>query len=301
MVLSPGLEATPTLGQQSWKRRIARQLRNLAFVYVAVLVVLLFLENKLIFRPVLASEDWLSPPNALVQDVELQTAEGTRLHGWWCPVPGWQPEQGAMLYCHGNAGNLSWRAGAIALWQKEMNQAIFIFDYPGYGRSAGRPSEAACYAAGDAAYDWLVHCKHVSPDHLLLYGKSLGGGVAVDLATRRPHQALILVKTFTSMPDEAQKVCPIMPARWLVRTRFDNLAKIKKCPRPVFVAHGTTDSLIPFAFGQRLFEAANSPKCFCSMEGVDHNDPLIPDFFASLRTFLAEKIANPTLARAAKD
>ena len=299
--MSARLEATPTPRQQSWKRRIARQLRDLAFVYVAVLVVLLFLENKLIFRPVLASEDWLAPPNALVQDVELQAADGTKLHGWWCPVPGWRREQGAMLYCHGNAGNLSWRAGAIAQWQKEMNQSIFIFDYPGFGRSEGRPSEAACYAAGDAAYDWLVQSKHVSPDHLLLYGKSLGGGVAVDLAARRPHQALILVKTFTSMPDEAQKVCPIMPARWLVRTQFDNLAKIKKCPRPVFVAHGTTDSLIPFAFGQRLFEAANSPKRFCSMEGVDHNDPLVPDFFASLRTFLAENIPSQSLTRAAKD
>jgi len=294
--LSACLEATPTPRQQSWKRWIARQLRNLALLYLVVLVVLLFLENKLIFRPVLASEDWESPPNALVQDVELRIADGTRIHGWWCPVPGWRPEQGALLYCHGNAGNLSWRAQAIAHWQKEMNQSIFIFDYPGFGRSEGRPSEAACYAAGDAAYDWLVQSQHVSPDRLLLYGKSLDGGVAVDLASRRPHEALILVKTFTSMPDEAQNVCPLMPARWLIRTQFDNLAKIKKCLRPVFVAHGTADSLIPFVFGQRLFEAANSPKRFCSMAGVDHNDPLVPDFFESLRTFLADKIPSPSLA-----
>ena len=90
---------------------MARQLRNLALLYLTVLLVLLFLENKLIFRPVLASEDWESPPNALVQDIKLQVADGTRIHGWWCPVPGWQPQQGAMLYCHGNAGNLPTKRG----------------------------------------------------------------------------------------------------------------------------------------------------------------------------------------------
>jgi uncharacterized protein len=284
-------EPAAAVKQTSWKRWSARQLRNVVVVYLVVLAVLLFLENKLIFRPVLASENWGAAPNSLVENVHLQLPDGTKIHAWWCPVRGWQPEQGALLYCHGNAGNLSWRAGAIAQWQKEMNHAIFIFDYPGFGQSEGSPSEAACYAAGDAAYEWLTQIKHVPAERLLLYGKSLGGGVAVDLATRRTHAALILVKTFTSMPEEAQKVCPIMPARWLVRTQFDNLEKIKQCKRPIFVAHGSTDSLIPFDFGERLFAAANEPKCFCTMPGVDHNDPLPAHFYQALRAFLAEDVS----------
>jgi fermentation-respiration switch protein FrsA (DUF1100 family) len=288
-------------GAKSWKGRILLQLKGLVIAYLVTIAVLLFLERKLIFRPVAAAEHWLAPPNPLVQDVELRIEDGTKIHGWWCPVADWSPDQGALLYCHGNAGNLSWRAGAIAQWQKEMHLSVFIFDYPGFGRSEGSPSEEACYAAGDAAYDWLAKTRHVAPESIILYGKSLGGGVAIDLATRRPHSALVLAKTFTSMPDEAQKVCPIMPARWLVRTQFDNLSKIKKCTQPVFIAHGTTDGLIPFSFGQRLFEAANEPKQFCAMEGVDHNDPLTAEFYQSLRAFLSGPHPRQSLDHAAKN
>jgi fermentation-respiration switch protein FrsA (DUF1100 family) len=166
--------------------------------------------------------------------------------------------------------------------------SVLIFDYPGYGRSDGTPTEAGCYAAADAAYHWLTQTMKVPPEQLLLYGGSLGGGVAVDLASRHPHRALILVKTFTSIPDVAQSVYPWLPARWLVHNRFDNLEKIGRCPRPLFVAHGTADRLIPFAHGQRLFEAAAEPKRFLRMAEIDHNDGLSGDFFPALRVFLDE-------------
>jgi len=293
--------STPQVTRKSWNGRLARLLRNAIVCYLGIIIVMLFLENKLIFRPVRASEDWLKPPNVLVQDVEMWIADGTKIHGWWCPVPDGESERGALLYCHGNAGNLSWRSEAIARWQKEMNQSVLIFDYPGFGRSEGYPSEAACYAAADAAYDWLVKIQHVSANRLIIFGKSLGGGVAVDLASRRTHAALILVKTFTSMADEAQSVCPVLPARWLVRTRFDNLGKIKKCTQPIFIAHGTADRLIPFSFSQRLFDAANEPKRFCSMEGIDHNDALLPDFYRSLRDFLAVCATRQSVAHVSRN
>jgi fermentation-respiration switch protein FrsA (DUF1100 family) len=258
-----------------------------------VLIVLLFLENRLLFHPVRATEDWVPPPNALVQDVELRTVNGTRIHAWWCPVKNWQPTHGAMLYCHGNAGNLSYRSEAIALWQQALGVAVLIFDYPGYGRSEGTPTEAACYASADAAYEFLTRTLNVPTERVLIYGGSLGGGVAVDLASRQPHQALILVKTFTSIPDAAQSVYPWLPARWLVRNRFDNLQKIGRCTRPVFIAHGTTDRLVPFAHGKRLFEAASEPKEFLAMTGLDHNDGLSPEFFSRLRSFLNETTSAP--------
>ena len=132
----------------------------------------------------------------------------------------------------------------------------------------------------------VVRAKHalqLRHDHLR--------GVAVDLASRQPHRALILVRTFTSIPDAAQSVYPWLPARWLVRNRFDNLQKIARCTRPVFIAHGTTDRLIPFGHGKRLFEAASEPKQFLAMTGLDHNDSLSPEFFAALRSFLNETTA----------
>jgi fermentation-respiration switch protein FrsA (DUF1100 family) len=269
--------------------------------YVGVLLVLLLLENSLLFHPLQATQGWLAPPNALVQDVDLVAADGGRLHAWWCPTPGWDPSQGAMLYCHGNAANLSHRAEPIAQWQRAMDMAVLIFDYPGYGRCEGKPCEAGCYAAAAAAYDWLTQTKHVPPERVVLYGVSLGGGVAVDLAVRRPHRALVLLSAFTSVPDMAQKLYPWLPGRWLVRNRFDNLAKIGDCTRPVLIAHGTADGLIPFTQGERLFAAANEPKQFVRLEGHGHNDLPSPEFYAALRRFLAETDARtPPAATAAK-
>ncbi len=245
---------------------------------------MLALENTLLYRPVRASEEWFEPPNRQVQDITLHSADGTRLHAWWCPRDG---ADGAVLYCHGNAGNLSYRGGAVTKWQEYLNFSVLIFDYPGYGKSAGKPSEAGCYAAADAAYDWLTHQAAVPPGRIVIYGGSLGGGVAVETARRHPHRALVLVSAFTSIPDMAQQLYPWLPARWLVRNRFDNLAKIGRCTRPVFIAHGDQDRLVPFAHGERLFAAANEPKAFWPLKGHDHNDPPGPDFYRALREFLA--------------
>ncbi|HXG11943.1 MAG TPA: alpha/beta hydrolase [Gemmataceae bacterium] len=273
------------------RRSIFRRLLRLAFLaaccYLGVILVLLFLENWLLFRPTRASEDWIPPPNERFTDVELISADGTRLHAWWCPPEGWEPVHGATLYCHGNAGNLSHRGESILRWQRPpLRQAVLIFDYPGYGKSEGKPTEAGCYAAADAAYDWLVREKQVPPERLLLYGGSLGGAVATDLAVRRPHRALVLVSAFTSIPEMAQEVYPWLPARWLVRNQFDNLAKIGQCTQPVFIAHGTADSLVPFAHAERLFAAANEPKHLFRMEGYEHYHTPDPEFYLTLADFL---------------
>jgi hypothetical protein len=247
--------------------------------------VLLALENFLLYPATTAARHWQPPPDPRIRDVELQSADGTRIHAWWYPCEG---ATGAVLYCHGNAGNLSHRGLALQQWQRELGESVLIFDYPGYGKSGGSPSEAGCYAAADAAYDWLTQEQKVPPERLLLFGKSLGAGVAVDLASRRPHRALVIVKAFTSAPDVGQGIYPFLPVRWLMRNRFDNLAKIGNCPRPIFVAHGTTDELIPFAHGERLFAAAPEPKCFLAMPGCCHNDPFTSEFWPRLRQFLAQ-------------
>src|SRR5262245_55225730 len=114
---------------------------------LGAVLVLPWLENRLLFHPTPHTEDWLGPPDPRVEDIALQSADGTPIHAWWLAPPGWEPAHGATLYSSGNAGNLSHRGDEIAEWQWEMGGAILIFDYPGYGRSEGSPSESGCYAA----------------------------------------------------------------------------------------------------------------------------------------------------------
>ena len=143
------IASTPTGRRPAWRRWL-RLLVPAAVCYFGVTVLFLFLENFLLFHPIRADQDWQSPPSTNVRNVELHTADGVRIHGWWCPQEG---ATGAVLYSHGNAGNLSHRGPGIRHWQEHFGESVLIFDYPGYGKSAGKPSEAGCYAAADAAYD----------------------------------------------------------------------------------------------------------------------------------------------------
>jgi fermentation-respiration switch protein FrsA (DUF1100 family) len=273
----------PAKHPPTWRRRLLRWAVLLALTYLGVVVVLLALENSLVYHPA-GPEDWQPAPSPIVHDVALTTADGTPIHGWWFPCQG---SQDALLYFPGNAGNLSMRGGQVLELQEKLGVSALIIDYPGYGKSGGRVSEAGCYASADAAYAWLTETQHISTDKVLILGASLGGGVAVDLASRKPHRALILLRTFTSLPDVGQTVYPWLPVRWVMRNRFNSLSKLDKCRQPIFISHGTADELIPFAQGEKLYEAAHSPKQFLRVEGGDHNSAMPPEFFAELKAFLA--------------
>jgi fermentation-respiration switch protein FrsA (DUF1100 family) len=281
---SSGHESAQGNVPTSWRRRVLRWLRLALVVYFGVLLVLLFLENRLVYHPVSAA-DWQPPPTAEFEDVNLTSADGTAIHAWWLPCPG---ADSALLYLHGNAGNLSWRGASLVKIREQLGVGVLIIDYPGYGKSAGRPSEQGCYDAADAAYAWLTDVQKVPPEKILLWGASLGGGVAVDLASRKDCRALVLVKTFTSLPDVAGGLYPWLPVRWLMRNRFPSIDKIAACRRPVFITHGTTDELIPYALGEQLFQAANTPKMFFAMDKIGHNDALNNEMFAELKGFLGK-------------
>src|SRR5262249_29992035 len=152
------------------------------------------------------------------------------------------------------------------------------------------------YAAADAAYDWLTRTNGIPPERILIYGESLGGGVAVELASRRAHRALILVRTFTSVPDVAQAQFPLLPVRWLMTNPFDSLGKMGDCRRPVFLAQADGDRLIPVGHGERLRAASKAPAELFRLEGAGHNDPLPPAFYAALRRFLERQApVTPTM------
>src|SRR5262249_49120336 len=153
---------------------------------------------------------------------------------------------------------------------QDFKTSVLIIDYPGYGRSQGKPSEAGCSAAAQAAYDWLTTTKNVPAKRILIYGSSLGGAIATDLASKNPHRALVLLMTFSSLPVGAQWLYRGLRARWLVRSHLNSRAKIGKGAAPIFIAHGPADDIIPISLGERLYQAAPEPKRFLRMEGRGH-------------------------------
>jgi fermentation-respiration switch protein FrsA (DUF1100 family) len=272
---------------RSRPRRVARVLAFLVYLNLALLAVLLSLESRILFPGWAFSQDWDEPQvNLQAREVSLTSADGTAIHAWFTAPPGWRPETGAVLYSHGNGGNLSHRQYAMARWRNELKTAVLIYDYPGYGKSGGRPTEAGCYAAGEAAFAWLVDEQKVPPGEIVLLGSSLGGAVATELATRHEHALLVLTGAFTSFSDIAQKTVFWLPSRWLVSHRFDNLDKIARVKGPVLIAHGTDDRTVPFRMGERLFERANEPKCFVPLPGHPHAHPDSPVFFEAVRDML---------------
>jgi fermentation-respiration switch protein FrsA (DUF1100 family) len=247
------------------------------------------LENRLLYHPEPGQPRRHETPSPL-QDVALHTSDGTHIHARWFYRPA---RHGTVLFCHGNAGNVeAWSLAAERLsdW---LGESVLLFDYPGYGSSGGKPSEAGCYAAALAAYEWLTSDRHIPAERIAIYGESLGGGVAVDLASKRPHRALILVRTFTSIPDVAQACFPLLPVRPFVSSRFDSLEKIGRCRGPVFIAQADADQLMPLQHAKKLRAACAGPVEFFRLKGLGHNDPLPFDFYVALRQFLQTQGTRP--------
>lgn len=275
--------------QRSRGRRVARLLVLACYVYVAGLLVLLALEDRLLFCGATLARTWCEPPDYLrVREVTFDSATGDRIHTWFVAPDGWEPRRGAVLISHGNGNNLSSESGRAYRWREASGRAVLLYDYPGYGKSSGRPSEAGCYASGEAALKWLTEDQAVPATEIILVGESMGGAIAVELATRHKARLLILHGAFTSFPDMAQNRFPFYPSRYLVHNRMDNEAKIPFIQCPVLMTHGTADNVVPFNKGERLFAAAHEPKQFIRVEGGGHGPPNGDDFFETVRLFLSK-------------
>jgi len=193
------------------------------------------------------------------EDVFFHAADGVRLHGWFFPVNAGSPRaHQVLLLCHGNAGNISTRLHFYRAWL-ELGINLFTFDYRGYGRSEGRPSEEGTYRDAQATVAWLRE-KGFAPGNIIVMGKSLGGGVASELMLREPLGGLILQSTFTSIPDLGCELYPWLPVRWMHRIHYDTVNRLPKIKVPVLLAHSRRDDLIGFHHAERNFKAANKPK-----------------------------------------
>lgn len=241
------------------------------------------LERSLVFHPVRYPHgDW-APRDLTFEDVWFKSADGTQLHGWYLPHD--QPRAVA-LWLHGNAGNVAMLAPELKALHDQHELAVFAFDYRGYGRSDGRPSEAGILADARAARAWLAQEAGVQESDIVLFGRSLGGGVAVDLAANDGARGLVLISTFTSLPDVGATLLPLAPTRLLMSNRLDSLAKISRYQGPLLQSHGDADKLVPFRLGRRLFAAASEPKHFVAIAGGGHMHAWTPEYHAALDDFV---------------
>ena len=252
-------------------------------LYLGIVVLMCLLENRFVYPSSTAEDEWEGPPDPDIVEVTFASSDGNTIHAWYLAQPG---SSEAILICHGNAGNLSHRGRSLLRFRESLNRSILIFDYPGYGKSTGKPSEAGCYASADAALGWLNASVGIPCERVILYGDSLGGGVALETARRHPCRALILTKTFTSLPGVAGRLYWWLPTKWMMSNRFDNLSKIKDLHLPILIASATDDRLVPFEMGKQLYDAAAEPREFLPLEGEGHNDRLTDSYLAALRHFL---------------
>ncbi|MFC1807955.1 alpha/beta hydrolase [Candidatus Omnitrophota bacterium] len=219
------------------------------------------------------------------EDVWLTTSDGIRLHSWF--IKGGDQ---TILFCHGNAGNIGDRMDKIKILH-DIGFNLFIFDYRGYGQSESKPSEEGLYKDVDSAYAYLTNTREISSDSIILYGESLGGAVAIDLAHRVSAGALITENTFTSIKDMAKTIYPFLPT-FLIRTKFDSESKIKHIDIPKLIIHSLDDQMIPYEMGKKLFESAKEPKRFLEINGA-HNAAVIDSKIKvqeRIRSFLKEEL-----------
>jgi fermentation-respiration switch protein FrsA (DUF1100 family) len=284
------MDAEAARRRRGWWR-LVRLAVVLLVCYVLVSVTMSLFENALIFLPsVYPAGDW-QPPGLRFEDAWFEADDGTRLHGWY--VAAEQP-RAVVLFAHGNAGHLADRADLIGTLAGELGVSVLAFDYRGYGRSQGRPSEQGVLADARAARRWLARRAGVSERQIVLLGESIGGAIMVDLAAADGARALVLENTFSSLPEVAAFHYPWLPVRLLMRSRLDSVAKIGRYRGPLLQFHGDADQIIPLALGQRVFDAANEPKRLIVIPRGDHNDPRTGTFYAELDRFLAELPAADT-------
>jgi fermentation-respiration switch protein FrsA (DUF1100 family) len=215
------------------------------------------------------------PAETLFEDCWFPAVDGIRLHGWYLKHP---HPKAALLYVHGNAGNLSHRA-AIAMHLRDgLASSVLLFDYRGYGRSEGVPTIEGLLRDARAARDHLAGLERIEPKTVVLMGHSLGGGVAVVLAAEDGARGLILESTFSSLREAALAHYPRPLVNALVADRLNSAALIPKYRGPLLQSHGDADRIVPFALGRALFDAAHEPKTFVTLPGGDHNDAPTEDY-----------------------
>ncbi len=279
-------------------QRGLRWLRMIGIAAAAALVfwtiALMLFEDKFIYFPEKyekgAYDQASSIPN--LRDCWVTSKDGVKLHGWFAPA---ESAKATLVISHGNGGNISHRYLLMrSLLRHKLN--VLMYDYRGYGRSEGTPSEEGIYKDGRAFFDYAATLPEVNPKRIILWGTSLGGAVATEVAAQCPAAGLILESTFSSGKDVARILYPFLPVGLFMQSKFNSIDKIKTLHLPVLVMHGSHDEILPIALGRRLFAAANDPKEFYEIAGAGHNDTFFvggEEYFDRIDRFTSRIVSPP--------
>ena len=239
-------------------------------MYILLCAYLFLMQSRLLYYPNLAGRKLQASPTDIGLDYEsvnLVTSDNVRIHGWFVKA---RQHRGTLLFFHGNAGNIAHRLDSLQMFNR-LGLSTFIIDYRGYGQSEGRVSEDGTYLDAEAAWQYLTAVRGVNPQRIIVFGRSLGGAVAANLAAKHSPRGLILESVFTSVPDMAAKLYPFFPVRLLSRFSYDARKALQEVSSPVLIIHSPDDEIIPFENGLDLFASANEPKSFLKIRG-GHNE-----------------------------
>ena len=244
------------------------------------------LDNLFIFHP----SSWIDKPwgklsGLPLEDVWLTVNSKVQIFGWYVDAGANQP---VLLWCHGNAGNITHRlSNILELYQRGIS--VMIFDYRGYGKSTGTPSEQGMYQDALTTYQYVTQEKGINPQRLVLFGRSLGSAIVAEVARQRAAAGLILEGAFPSIQSMADHHYLGLPSRWFVDSQFHLQKKLIDLSLPLLMVHGDRDSIVPIQLGKQVFEAARQPKRWYTVSGAGHNDvPSIGGraYFQQLLTFI---------------
>ncbi len=238
--------------------------------YGVLIAYVYFNQANLLYLPNLPSRELMANPTLAMlpyEDVQLVTEDNVNLHGWFIPA---NEARATVLFFHGNAGNISHRLDTLKIFY-HLGLNTLIIDYRGYGQSEGKPTEQGTYRDADAAWKYLTKQRNIPAKEIILFGRSVGGAVAAELASRKQPAALILESTFTSVADIAADIYPFLPVRWISNLDYNTRDRLATINSPVLVVHSKEDDIIPYKHGKALFAAANKPKQLLTLKG-GHND-----------------------------
>lgn len=236
---------------------------GLAIGYGVILLLMYLMQSQIMYHP---QKEILATPSALglhYEDVHFQSEDGTDLHGWFVPT---DSSDVTVLYIHGNAGNISGRLETIQLLH-DIGVNVFIFDYRGYGKSGGQPTEKGVYSDAEAAWNYLSNYKEIASENIVVMGRSLGGSIAAWLAARKNPIAAVIESTFISAAELGADLYPWLPVGLLLKHEYNTLENLEAIEAPLFMAHSQDDEVVPFIHGQTLFELVKEPKTFIELKG----------------------------------
>jgi fermentation-respiration switch protein FrsA (DUF1100 family) len=262
-------------------------------VYAVLIAYVCLFQSRLIYFPNIPSRALTVMPTEIgldFEEVRITTADRIELHGWYVAAGAGAP---TVLFCHGNAGNISHRLDWLEIFH-DMGLAVFLFDYRGYGQSSGTPDEKGTYLDAQAVWDYLTNTKRHSPKSVVIFGESLGGPIAANLAKDVSPGALVLASTFTSVPDLASNFYWFLPVRLLARFHYPTAEYTARVHVPTLVIHSRTDEIVPFSHAEAIFRRANERKQLLEIRG-DHNSALLvsrQQITEGMRRFLEAMLAD---------